>query len=261
MLASESSVPVHSHNPQSTTRIASVLLAIALAALAVLVFATPAHASLPVGSVQGQTSLSSCPGDGWFSYTSGGTTYPMNCVSAILHCQNTLSTQDLGFTYGYLSPTEVTSGPVNGVVVYLNGGNGTGAAGGATGSPSGEVEMVQYAFEQRYEVVQIAWDSAWEATYNPFLPNTYGNIQNAACRPATFLSYVATAPASWNLYQSVVQGNSSAGMCAQGDSAGSAAVAYFSYLLRSGQLPRQCRADIGARAQRYQARVPGTSPS
>jgi hypothetical protein len=75
--------------------------------------------------------------------------------------------------------------------------------------------MLSYYLGQGYAVVEIAWNSAWEQT-------SQANIQNAACRPATFLNYVYT-----NIYQSTIQpNNSKAGMCAQGFSAGSAAIAY-----------------------------------
>lgn len=142
----------------------------------------------------------------------------MNCVGAMLTaCSNV---QDLSFAYGYLLP----SGTVHGVIVYFDGGDGMSPAGEAP-----EFDMLQYYVSQGYEVVQVAWSSAWEATYNPFpitTPPTFGNIQNAACRPATFLNYVATAPASWNLYQAALGSSSSAGMCAQGFSAGSTQILF-----------------------------------
>jgi hypothetical protein len=161
--------------------------------------------SLSLGAVTNQNA-SVCPGDQWISYTSHGTTYNMTCASATLSgCQDV---QDVDFTYGQLIP----DGTVNGVVVFLDGGGGTTAA-----FESDEYVMLQDYFAQGYGIVQIAWNSDWEQTFD-------ANIQNAACRPATFLNYVYN-----NIYQPLTQGrhgNSSAGMCAQGFSAGSAAITY-----------------------------------
>jgi hypothetical protein len=181
----------------------------ALVALLILAAPAPAHAgsggSLSLGSVTNQNAAA-CSGDEWISYSSHGTTYNMTCASATLSgCPNV---QDADFTYGQLIP----SGTVNGVIVFLDGGGGTTAA-----FETDEYNMLQYYFSQGYGVVQIAWNSDWEQTPD-------ANIQNAACRPATFLNYVYN-----NIYQPLTQGrhgNSSAGMCAQGFSAGSAAIAY-----------------------------------
>jgi hypothetical protein len=129
-------------------------------------------------------------------------------------------------TFGYLSPS-VIQAPVNGTIVFFNGGDGTSPAGDATGTPNAETDMAGYYFGQGYEIVQLAWASPWEATDVPGSPgNPYpGNVQNAACRPATFLNYVYN-----NIYNLISNpnngGNSKAGMCAQGASAGSAQVAY-----------------------------------
>jgi len=171
----------------------------------------------PTGMVQNPTPLSACPAGEWFQYTdSGGTDHPMNCVSATLaSCPNAA---DLAFTYGYLSPSGIIAGDVKGVIVYFDGGDGTQPL--AKGSPTAG-DMVTYYFEQGYELVQIAWSSAWEATYNPFPSGTFGNIQAAACRPATFLNYVDA-----NIYQPVFQANPTAGMCAHGVSAGSTQILY-----------------------------------
>jgi hypothetical protein len=57
----------------------------------------------------------------------------------------------------------------------------------------------------------VEWATAWE---DPSSNGTGGNILDAACRPATFLQYMAA-----NL-------PSSEAMCAQGSSAGSAALGY-----------------------------------
>jgi hypothetical protein len=75
-------------------------------------------------------------------------------------------------------------------------------------------------FKAGYEIVQIAWADDWETTQDPFSTIT-ANIQNAACRPATFFNWVYS-----NLFSSVYSANNRAGMCGLGDSAGSAAIAY-----------------------------------
>jgi hypothetical protein len=142
MLATKYRVPIPSNNLQLTTRIGgNVLIAVALAALALLLFTVPAHASLSLGLVQDPVPLSSCPGSHWFSYTSGGTTHLMNCFAAgLAGCANI---GDLGFTYGYLSPSGIISGNVNGVIVYFDGGDGT--------DPVAEVperDMLKYYFQQ-----------------------------------------------------------------------------------------------------------------
>jgi len=202
--------PEYSSRLQSLTRSGNRLVficALVLASLSLLAAPTLAHAdgSLSLGSVTNQNAAA-CSGDEWVSYSSHGTTYNMTCASATLSgCRNV---QDVNFTYGQLIPP----GTVNGVVVFLDGGGGTTAA-----LETDEYDMLQYYFAQGYGVVQIAWNSDWEQTPD-------ANIQNAACRPATFLNYVYN-----NIYEPLTDGrhgNSSAGMCAQGFSAGSAAIGY-----------------------------------
>ncbi len=195
-------------SPPTGTRL-PLIPALALAVLCLFAAATPAHTSsggsLSLGSVTNQFSTT-CQGNEWVSYVSHGITYTMSCTSATLSdCHNV---QNVDFTYGQLIP----SGTVNGVIVFFDGAGGTTAA-----FETDEYNMLQNYFAQGYGVVQIAWNSDWEQTADT-------NIQNAACRPATFLNYVYA-----NIYQPLTQGrhgNSNAGMCAQGFSAGSAAIAY-----------------------------------
>src|SRR5277367_1624079 len=112
----------------------------------------------PLGMVQSPTTLSVCPSGEWFQYTdTSGTSHPMNCVSATLASCPTVG--DLAFTYGYLSPSGITTSDVKGVIVYFDGGDGTQPL--AKGSPTAG-DMVKYYFEQGYEIVQLAWSSAWE---------------------------------------------------------------------------------------------------
>lgn len=214
MLPSRRSGPERSISLVSTTVRILCIAAIALAFCLLVVPTRPVRASggsLSLGSVTNQTAQS-CMGGGWLS--------GMTCFAATLaNCPNA---QDLGFQYGYLLP----SGKAYGVVVYFDGGDGT-----VANMEAPESLMLQYYVAQGYEVVQVAWNTPWASVLYPWPPGTVpqGNIQNAACRPATFLNYVATAPASWNLYQAISNpqtGNPKAGMCAQGFSAGSAQIAY-----------------------------------
>jgi hypothetical protein len=134
----------------------------------------------------------------------------MNCfLATIKGCNNQNYTVDpLSFIYGLIIP----AGKVNGVIVFLDGGDGTSAA-----SEPDEQDILAYYVTQNYAVVQIQWATAWEQ-------NTVASVQNAACRPATFLNYIYN-----TVYTTITTGqnaNPNAGMCAQGFSAGSAAVAY-----------------------------------
>jgi hypothetical protein len=113
-----------------------------------------------------------------------------------------------------------------GVVILHSGQDGTTPAGDDVGISDGDFKFADYYFKQGYVVVELAWDSAWEATQDPFpvtTPPTYGNIQLAACRPATFFNYVFN-----TIYLPIYNqtGNQTAGMCGHGFSAGSGALAY-----------------------------------
>jgi hypothetical protein len=145
---------------------------------------------LPYGTVQGQGTPGPCKGGGWVT----GET----CIHATMHCTSSLNVDDLGFTYGYLAP----SGSNNGTVVALAGGAGTAPA----TSVGGEVLALQYYLAHNLEIVQVKWDSDWEMTQNPMIPDSFGNIQSAACRPAGLLRFVHDTPA---LFQA------GGGMCAR----------------------------------------------
>jgi hypothetical protein len=118
--------------------------------------------------------------------------------------------------FGWLSPVGIVPGVSQalGTIVIFNGEDGT--------KPGNFGYASQY-FNAGYEVVEVAFEYPWMQTYESFGGNNppYGNIQNAACRPATFLNYVYTV-----LFPNVQNQLSTAGMCAHGDSAGSAAIAY-----------------------------------
>src|SRR5579863_7745414 len=117
----------------------------------------------------------------------------VSCYSATVSCPNTA---DIAMVYGYLDPR----GTPNGTIVLLSGSEGT--------VPENNAFVPAYV-EAGYQIVQFEWETAWQDT-----GLTTKNVQTAACRPATFLNYV---------HESIYKRG---GMCAHGDSAGSAAVAY-----------------------------------
>jgi len=128
----------------------------------------------------------------------------------VMTCPNTAP---LNLTFGYLNPVGVLTNLTyaNGVIVYLTGDAGT---------LPGNNDYLDYYFKLGYVVVSLAWQDDWEMAYDP-PGNNAESIQNAACRPATFLSYVFT-----TIYPSILKNYANAGFCAQGQSAGSGAVAY-----------------------------------
>ncbi|MGA8432222.1 MAG: hypothetical protein WB729_20520 [Candidatus Sulfotelmatobacter sp.] len=139
---------------------------------------------LSLGSVSGVSSTT-CPTVDKFS---SGT----SCFSATVNCPSTVG---LAFIYG-----EIGSGTAGTIVIFNGGGGNTGAGG---------TDFVSPYTTAGYRVVQVVWNSAWEAT-----GTGTSNIKTAGCRPATVLNYVFT-----SIY-------SAGGMCAQGTSAGSAAIGY-----------------------------------
>ena len=143
------------------------------------------RAPLPFGTVTNVSQLSACPA-GFFK--------GMTCFQARMSCPDTV---EIGLVYGSKEP----SGTPKGTIVLLEGGTGKSASGGSN-------YAAKY-LDDGFRVVDLAWESAWEVT-----GVATSSIKTAACRPATFLSYVST-----NL-------NTDGSMCAQGDSAGSGAVAY-----------------------------------
>lgn len=117
---------------------------------------------------------------------------------------------DLQFVYGVEKPT----GTPSGTIVMLSGMGG----GMAADTPS-LLEYVGSYVSAGYQVVQIAWGGLsgpvdWEYT-NVNGGSNPSSIRAAACRPASFLNWVRNGG---------IWGNG--GMCAHGNSAGSAAVAY-----------------------------------
>jgi hypothetical protein len=148
-----------------------------------------------------------CTGSGWI--TGSGVT----CAHTFVDCTSATGAVSLGITYAYETP----SSP-KGTIVFFSGGDGTNPNGAEPTDSTHSIQ--QYAddyYAVGYQVVQTAWDTEWE---DPTSTNSGGNIGYAACRPATFLSWVRFGstgnPGLWT----------TGGMCAQGESAGSGAGAY-----------------------------------
>jgi hypothetical protein len=162
---------------------------IAVLLLAIAASSTAVHAQrapLPLGTVQDVVELASCP----TGYVAG-----MTCFEAQMSCPGTAN---IGFTYGVENP----AGTLAGTIVFLEGGAGK--------NESGSQNFLQQYLKNGFRIVQMTWQSAWEVTGRP----NPASIKTAACRPATFLNYI-----SQNI-------SGDGAMCAQGDSAGSGAVAY-----------------------------------
>lgn len=125
------------------------------------------------------------------------------CLNATVSgCPNNVA--PITLTFGWFVPPAS-----KGTVVMFGAGSGT-----TPSSPGGDTLSYAAAQAKTFEVVQVEWTSAWE---DPSPDGTGGNILDAACRPATFLNFV-------NLNPGLHAANT--GMCAQGSSAGSAAIAY-----------------------------------
>lgn len=119
------------------------------------------------------------------------------CYTSTINCPGTA---EIGFTYGVVNP-----GGTDGTIVFFNGEDGT--------TPGFTQYVTAYTPPtHNYQTVQVAWETAWEDTAN----GTGDSLKSAACRPATLMD--------WLLHQKNVYAGG--GMCAQGASAGSAAIAY-----------------------------------
>lgn len=173
------------------TRLTAVIVVV-VAGLSILMgpamaWAQAPYTPLPLGTVINVASTTCPPG-----YASG-----TSCFSATVTCPSTVN---LGFIYG-----EIGSGSA-GTIVIFNGGAGDKGPGGTNFA----ADYVNKGFN----VVQVVWNTAWELTGN----GSGVSIKTAGCRPATVLNYV------WkNIYTNT---SGTAGMCAQGTSAGSGAIGY-----------------------------------
>ncbi len=141
--------------------------------------------------------------------------YSNSTIAAVCYTANLANcpnASNLNFTYSYDNP-----GSPKGTIVFFPGSSGT--------SANGDQTPAAYYFSLGYEIVQIEWANDWEITNAPAADtgnnsstNYPANIQVAACREATFLNFIFNT-SNTTLY-------SGGGRCAQGSSAGSAAIAY-----------------------------------
>lgn len=187
------------HHGETMSIVKPVFLPAILTLGAAFFFSAPLSAQkapLRLGSIRNVTQLRSCP-EGYL----GG----MTCYSGkVERCQ---SDSDLGFTYGYQDP----DGELAGTILFHDGGGGTSPA-LKNGKPAFDgTTYAQKYLTAGFRVIFVEWDSDWENSTNG---NLGTSIKDAACRPATLFNYLYE-----NYY---VRG----GMCGQGFSAGSAAVAY-----------------------------------
>jgi len=166
-------------------------LVVSLWILVMVGIASAQSPTLPSGTVGGVTPLSSCPP----GYATGG-----SCFRATVSCPNTL---DVRVIFGYVNP----SGTPRGTIVEFSGGGGTAPYGSDTATARYNPTYLRAG----YQIVQTSWATDWEDTGI----SGAKNLKAAACRPATLLKY---------LHQNLYVGNG--GMCAQGFSAGSGALAY-----------------------------------
>lgn len=182
------------------------LLAVACLVFTLFLSATPSRAQgraqgiLPLGSVEHVSNAHACGSGGWDTH--------MTCFDAVLAGCN--GAEDESFTYGYERNPRST---YLGTIVMFSGWGGTSPI-----SDGADLQFAEDYYNDGFEVVMLAWNWDWELTYNPLGENK-ASIQAAACRPATFLKYVYTNPL---LYTP----GPTDGMCAQGYSAGSSAIAY-----------------------------------
>jgi len=146
-----------------------------------------ANCAPALGSVTNVAALSTCP----TGYAPG-----MNCSRATVVCPDTA---DLNVTYGYMAPPAL---PIKGTIFFHAGGSGD--------VPLGISEFIGPYSAAGFALVQMAWASSWEDS-----GLTVKNVGVSACRPATFMKYI---------FQNVA--TSGGAKCAQGLSAGSAAVGY-----------------------------------
>jgi hypothetical protein len=206
----------------STANFATKALTLALATLVCCLCEMQMHAqSLSLGTLTTNGNPASCnSGAGFYYYV-----YPDTGLAADMTCQaatvsacsqvingQTVTVSPAQVTIGYMNPVGVVSGvSVAKGLIVLHGGSG--------GTSPESFALTDAYFRAGYEVVQVVWVNDWELISDP-LTGT-GNIQAAACGPATLFKWVFT-----NLFPSVQNANKTAGMCALGERAGSAAVAY-----------------------------------
>jgi hypothetical protein len=143
---------------------------------------------LPLGHVNTPVRAVSCP-TGFVNGTS--------CYTSTVTCPDT---EDLSFTYGVVNPKGTS-----GTIVFFSGEDGN--------TPGFSQYIAAYTTSpNNFQTVQVVWETAWEDTGN----GSGDNLKAAACRPATVMD--------WILDQKNVYAGGA--MCAQGSSAGSAAIGF-----------------------------------
>lgn len=176
----------------------------ALVSIALPWRSTAQTAPLPLGQVT-LVSQMTCPS----SFYQGSGANPAVCYSAQVSCP---STNFIPLTFSYINGNAPNT--AKGTIVLFNGGGG-----GMTMTDNNSSTASDYA-NAGYAVVQTSWAGDWEDATEGLghtAPPPTPSILNAACRPATFLNFIANS----SQYHA-----SSTAMCAQGASAGSGAVAY-----------------------------------
>lgn len=124
----------------------------------------------------------------------------MECINVNVVCSGTDTIQA---TFGYIGP----SSP-QGTIIFFSGGAGKAPYTDGDDIPT----YANYYYTHNYEIVQFEWASPWEKAHSD---GTNENTLTAACRPATLLNYLS------NTFFASTKPS-----CAQGASAGSAAIAY-----------------------------------
>jgi len=157
----------------------------------VLLFTFSAVAQNQLGTVSNVAPIPSCP-EGYFD--------GMQCSVATVSCPGT---DDIQVTFGFENPP----GTPKGTIFFHAGAGGTAPYSG--GLNASENYFTDY-LSAGYQLVQMSWQTGWEDVGSLHK----ASIGGAACRPATLMQYI---------YQNV---RTSGAMCAQGASAGAAAIAY-----------------------------------
>jgi len=194
--------------------------AISVILLLTMLSAVPCFAGTPVGlgqvtNVQLETGYGApgtCP-SGWGFGAASVTCY----TAAVNACPNYLPTISLTFGYAYTG-----GGTPLGTIVFFSGDGGT----VPQTAPGQEYNYGIYYLQHNYLVVELAWANTggWQYAGAPPGYTSTTPLLDSACRPASFLNFVYNSTAA--NHASPVLYYPSSGMCAQGDSGGSSAVAY-----------------------------------
>lgn len=133
------------------------------------------------------------------------------CYSSYITCPEVANVPQIDFYYGVVP----AKGTQKGTVVFFNGGDGNGI---------GFSQYVPVYVNNGYQTIQVEWgttsiDEPWEELGPPL--TTPWSIKTAACRPAGLLAFLFQ---TYEYDQTTMKPTGA--MCAQGTSAGGAAIAY-----------------------------------